>query len=124
MSASITGRSTNIRSPTRWSISSRRRGFTDLARLRLYREPAAWADRLRAYTLLVDGVPCGAVKQGETLEVDLPPGDHRVQMKIDWATSPVLSVSGDRDVDLRCRANASPLLNLLYITIWRDRYIR
>ena len=95
-----------------------------MARLRLYREPVAWQDRLRAYTLLVDGEAKGSIKQGETLEIDLPPGDHRVQMKIDWATSPELAVSGARDVDLRCRANASPFLALLYITVWSDRYIR
>jgi hypothetical protein len=94
-----------------------------VARLRLYREPAAWQDRLRAYTLLVDGKARGSIKQGETLEIDLSPGDHKVQMKIDWARSPELAVGGDRDVDLRCRANANPFLVLLYITIWSDRYI-
>lgn len=95
-----------------------------MARVSLYRERVAWADIFRAYTLLVDGVARGTVKQGETLEIELSPGDHRLQMKIDWATSPELSVSGDRDVALRCRANANPFLMLLYITIWRGRYIR
>jgi len=95
-----------------------------MARLTLYREPVAWVDRLRAYTLLVDGVARGAVRQGETLDFELPPGPCRVQMKIDWATSPELVVDGARDVALRCRANANPFLVLLYITIWRDRYIR
>lgn len=95
-----------------------------MARLSLYREPVAWADRLRAYTLLVDGVPRGAVGQGETLDVDLPPGPCRIQMKIDWATSPELTVDGGRNVALRCRANASPFLVPLYITIWRGKYIR
>ena len=92
-----------------------------MARLRLHRERAAWADIFRAYTLLVDGEPRGTINQGDTLEIDLPPGDHRVQMKIDWATSPELAVSGDRDVNLRCRANANPFLMLLYITVWRDK---
>jgi hypothetical protein len=95
-----------------------------LARLRLYREPVARADRFLAYRLMVDGAPRGNVKQGETLEIDLPPGDHHVQMKIDWATSPELVVSGDRDVDLRCRGNANPFLIFLYISIWHRRYIR
>ena len=81
-------------------------------------------DRLRAYQLLVDGEPRGAVKQGETIETELTPGPHRIQMQIDWATSPVLVVPGDSDVALRCRANAHPLLALLYITIWRNDYIR
>ncbi len=94
-----------------------------MARLTLYREPA-WVDGLRAYTLLVDGVSRGSVRQRETLEIELGPGPHRVQLRIDWATSPELTVSGDGDVALRCRAGARPLLVLLYITIWRDRYIQ
>lgn len=81
-------------------------------------------DRLRAYTLLIDGVASGSVMHGETLELDLPPGDHRVQMQIDWAHSAELIVNGASDVSLRCRANANPFLALLYITIWADDYIR
>jgi hypothetical protein len=95
-----------------------------VARLRLYREPVAWVDRLRAYTLLVDGEARGRIGQGETLEIELVPGDHIVQMQIDWATSAELVVDGGRDVALRCRANANPFLVLLYITIWRHDYIR
>jgi len=95
-----------------------------VARLRLYREPVAWVDRLRAYTLLVDGEARGRIGQGETLEIELAPGDHIVQMQIDWATSAELVVDGGRDVALRCRANANPFLVLLYITIWRHDYIR
>jgi len=79
---------------------------------------------MRAYTLLIDGAPRGAIKQGETLEVELTPGDHRVRMKIDWATSAELVVSGAQDVKLSCRSNANPFLILLYITLWRGRYIR
>jgi len=93
-----------------------------MARLRVYREPVAWMDRLRAYTVLINGVPSGTVKQGEGLEWNLPPGDHRIQMQLDWATSPELIVSGD--ATLHCRANANPFLALLYITIWRNEYIR
>lgn len=81
-------------------------------------------DRLRAYTLLVDGEERGKLKQGETIETELGPGLHRVQMKLDWATSPVLTVPGDSDVELRCAAAAHPLLALLYVTVWSDRYIR
>jgi len=95
-----------------------------MARLSLYREPVAWTDTWRSYELLVDGKVRGMVRQGKTLEIDLTPGDHRVQMKIDWGTSPELVVSGDRDVALRCRANSNPFLGLLYVTIWRGRYIR
>ena len=95
-----------------------------MAKLSLYREPVAWMDRLRAYTLMVDGVARSAVKNGETIEVELAPGPHRVQMKIDWATSPEMLVDGGGDVALRCRANANPFLGLLYITIWRGNYIR
>ena len=94
-----------------------------MGRVRVHREPTARADRLRAYRLVVDGRERGTIKEGETLEVELPPGDHRVWMKLDWAKSRELIISGEEDANLRCRGNGNPLLALLYITIWRNDYI-
>ena len=91
--------------------------------LTLTREPVVWTDRLRSYTLLVDGVPAGKVKQGETIHVEIPPKSVRVQMQIDWGTSKELNVDGTREVSLRCRAAANPFLAILWITLWHDRYI-
>ena len=94
-----------------------------MGRLRVHRDPNVWADRLRAYRLVVDGRERGAIKEGETLEIELPPGDHSVWMKIDWARSRKLMVSGEQDVELRCRGHANRWLTLLYLTIWCDEYI-
>jgi hypothetical protein len=94
-----------------------------LSTLTVTRERVYWADLLRAYTLLVDGQAVAQVKQGETIKFEIPPKSVRVQMKIDWATSEELEIDGSHDVALRCRAAANPFLALLWITIWRDRYI-
>jgi hypothetical protein len=94
-----------------------------VARLRVFRESAAWTDRMRAYRLVVDGHERGMVKEGETLEIDLWPGEHQVWMKIDWVRSRKLKVNGGEEVELRCRGNSNPLLALLYVTIWRHDYI-
>jgi hypothetical protein len=94
-----------------------------LSTLTLTREPVVWIDRLRAYTLLLDGIPSGTVKQGETIRVELPSRPVRVQMQIDWATSRELQIDGRHDVVLHCRGAANPFLAILWITLWRDRYI-
>jgi hypothetical protein len=94
-----------------------------MGRLTVRRDKVAWMDRLRAYTLVVDGEERGKLKQGETIEIELAPGLHHVRMQIDWAKSPVVTVRGEEDSTLRCVAAAHPLLALLYITIWSDRYI-
>lgn len=94
-----------------------------MARLRLFREPALWVDRLRAYTLLIDGEPKAAIRQGKTVEIELAPGPHTIRMKIDWATSPELVVDGSRDVNLKCWAASNPLFARRYLGELRDQYI-
>ena len=94
-----------------------------MSTLTVVRERVYWADLLRAYTLLVDGEAVGQIKQGETIKVEIPSKTVRVQMKIDWATSEELEIDGFHDVALRCRAAANPFLAILWITVWRDRYI-
>lgn len=52
----------------------------------------AWADKLRAYRVLVDGQVAGEVREASTLVVAMTPGPHTVQLRIDWCTSPEIRV--------------------------------
>jgi hypothetical protein len=45
-------------------------------------------DLLRKYRVLVDGVEVGRLRQGETFSHDAAEGEHTVQLKIDWGSSP------------------------------------
>ncbi len=44
-------------------------------------------DIARAYTVLIDGNKAGKVRRGKELTIEVEPGEHEVQMKIDWTKS-------------------------------------
>ncbi len=90
------------------------------------RQAGGYTDRARAYKVLVDGEERGKVKHGEGVEIEVAPGDHQVQMKVDWATSQPLSVTlaeGER-AEFVCAPNANPLTAIFYATFKRSNYIR
>ncbi len=90
--------------------------------LRVVRAPAAWRDRLRRYQILVDGVPLGSVADGETTELSLPAGRHRIRMEIAWTGSKELEVDvaagATTSVYCSARAATTTLLDLLSRTRW------
>ena len=93
--------------------------------LQLRRVPALWQDRVREYEVLVDGEEAGRIANDATLALPLAAGEHRVQLVIDWCVSPELriAVPAGGTVRLECGPNANPLLALLYISLWRNRYL-
>jgi len=44
-------------------------------------------DSLRSYVVFVDEVASGKIARGETLKIDVCPGEHVVRLKIDWTGS-------------------------------------
>jgi hypothetical protein len=68
-----------------------------------------WRDRIRAYRVKIDGVQAGSLRAGETLDFAVSPGDHTVQVAIDWCTSPLREVRvGDgQTAQLTCRSGGS-----------------
>jgi hypothetical protein len=55
-------------------------------------------DRLRAYRIFIDGKKMARIKPGETKVFTVAPGQHDLQLKIDWASSERLRVNiGDSD---------------------------
>ena len=86
-----------------------------------------YPDRLRAYKVLVDGEVVGRLRAGQTIEVDVQPGLHVVQARIDWCRSAPLEVNvGPRGAMLHVRTGMPGwkiLLSILYITIWSRRYL-
>jgi hypothetical protein len=85
-----------------------------------------WPDRLRAYKVVIDGQVAGALRQGNTISIPVEPGSHEVWIRIDWCRSPAVSLRLDpgKTARLECAPNAPrSLLYLIYITIWRERYV-
>jgi hypothetical protein len=89
------------------------------------RTKALWQDRARKYTVLLNEKEVAKVSNGSEVEFDVEPGKHTVQMQIDWCSSQKFEVdaSGADPLILQCGPNASPFLALLYISLWKDKYI-
>jgi hypothetical protein len=87
--------------------------------------PTAYVDKLRAYKVMVDGTEVGTIKQGTTEAFTVVPGSHEVQLKLDWALSPPLTVDvpAGGTTELRCRPRGNPLTALWYSTFGRKRYL-
>jgi hypothetical protein len=45
---------------------------------------------LRLYKVLLDGVLIAQLADGGSLSVDIPPGDHTIQAKIDWCSTDLM----------------------------------
>ena len=59
--------------------------------IRVRRLPG-YKDRLRSYSVHIDGVSHGKLKDNETLEFPLAPGTHTVQIRISWTGSRMVTV--------------------------------
>lgn len=55
----------------------------------------AMMDLFRAYKILLDDEEVGRIKNGKMLEIEVSPGTHLLQLKIDWCTS--------NQVEFKCR---------------------
>jgi hypothetical protein len=57
-----------------------------LALLKIVRD-SGYADRLRAYKVIVDGKTAGEIRDGETKDFPVSAGQHNLSLKIDWCGS-------------------------------------
>jgi hypothetical protein len=95
-----------------------------MALLRIHR-PDQWADRLRKYTIVVDGVPSAQIRRGETIEI---PGTHSVIARIDWCSSKELLLTcgeeGVHSLEVGCSITGwRMLLGILYIIFFQSSYL-
>jgi len=65
---------------------------------------STYADRLRAYSVWLDGKKIGSIRDGEMQKFDLSPGSHSLMLRIDWARSKkvLFDVPADKDVYFQC----------------------
>lgn len=52
-----------------------------------------YVNSFRSYQLILDGKKVGTIKNGETKELETTTGQHCIQAKIDWYTSPELVIT-------------------------------
>jgi hypothetical protein len=84
-----------------------------------------WRDRARAYRIFIDGTEVGKVSHGSTWKLAVPPGHHRMRLKIDWCRSRDVSFDAQPGeiTSFRCGPNAADWRGLYDTTIGWKRYI-
>ena len=68
-----------------------------MATIHVHRFRATWKDRLRTYSVLLDGREVMGLKNGESKAVEVAAGEHEVQAKIDWTSSNTLGLALEDD---------------------------
>lgn len=96
-----------------------------MPRIVVKRLRSPWHDRLRNYTVVVDGRAVAHVGDGGEVAVAVTPGRHTVHMAIDWARSRPLDVeaAGEQTIHLECGPNVKPFLALVYAVVLFRRWI-
>lgn len=88
--------------------------------------PDQLANLVRRYRLIVDGKEVVAIPGGHVVDIELPPGRHRIIAAVNWARSnPIeFELSDDEHIVLEIGSNCAGWqlpLQILYFTIWSDR---
>ncbi|MEU1480904.1 hypothetical protein [Streptomyces sp. NPDC005760] len=63
--------------------------------IELTRVKDGYQDFLRSYTVLIDDVPAGRVRRGQTLRLKVPAGTHQLRLTIAWCSSPPMTADID-----------------------------
>jgi hypothetical protein len=88
----------------------------------------SFADRIRAYIIVLDGVEVGQITAGESFDMAISPGEHRILLKIDWCRSNKLDFTAQAgtEVTLNCGSSLTGwriFMVFLYVSFLRDRYL-
>jgi len=89
-----------------------------------------YADKIRAYKIILNGDVVGKIKDGEQVEIDVAPGNHQLKMKIDWCGSNIVEFEmNEKIIEFECGSNLRgskfwiPFIELKYIIFKRNQYI-
>jgi hypothetical protein len=68
---------------------------------------SGYADRLRSYSVVVDGRKIGKIANGETKSFPIDPGEHTLKLKIAWCGSNTIHFDADtsQTVDFQCASS-------------------
>ena len=77
----------------------------------IIRRGHAYRDKLRDYKVLVDGEVVGKVSDGGEFTHELTAGEHKVQCKVDWCSSPepIVTVPEEGSLNMTVAPNGGAL---------------
>ncbi|MFE3798653.1 hypothetical protein [Nocardia tengchongensis] len=97
-----------------------------MAQITVQWRPGGYVDLLCKYHVFIDGSKVGHIGRGEMLTISVDHGSHQVQLKLDWGTSPTVTVdlATDETRQLYCEPGANTLTALYYAMFRRQQYIK
>ena len=89
---------------------------------------SAYADKIRAYHLILDGKKIKKIGNGETVDLVVQPGNHELFLKIDWCRSNKIafSISEGQTKTFNCGPSLTGinlLFGFVYITFLKNNYL-
>ena len=65
---------------------------------------SSFYDKLRSYTIYVNGEKCAKIGNNSKTEIDLPVGEYEIYLSIDWCKSNKLSINieENQNIYLEC----------------------
>lgn len=88
---------------------------------------SGYADRLRAYKIVLDGDVVGEIKNGQELELNVTPCKHQLYLKIDWCRGNTIEFESEgATVEFECGSSLRGwrvLLVMIYVIFLRDKYL-
>jgi hypothetical protein len=86
-----------------------------------------YADRIRLYKIVLDGNVIGKIKNGQQLELEVPPGKHQLHLKIDWCRSNFVDFEANGgSIEFECGNNIRGfkiLFVIFFITFLPGQYL-
>ena len=92
-----------------------------MAAIRISRD-SGYADRLRAYSVMVDGSEVGSVRDGEMKVFPVEAGEHTVRAKIDWAGSKTLTFAVGENEEAAFRVKSNLRGTRLFFALWYSTF--
>ena len=87
-----------------------------------------YASSFDKFKIFCDEKNIGKIKQGETIEFDIPQGEHEIYLKVYWCRSQKIKITEhEKDVQLYCATNLKGFrifFAVMYITLLCNKYIR
>ena len=93
--------------------------------VQLHRRDAGITDALRPYKVVIDQESAGHLAPGQSMTVELDPGEHEIYVSVDWARSKKAQFSLESGETARfdCAPRANLFTDLYWATVGRRRYI-
>lgn len=95
-----------------------------MAKIKIHRS-SEYTNKLRNINLWLDSQKIGEIRDGESIEFEVSPGKHTLIARIDWTSSNPIEFTIDSEQLIHFNLSGrNPFLALLYITIWRNKYLK